>query len=70
MNEELVRRVVKYKLNAANNLIDKLPEDLQKDINSIRRVITECLNEIPSEPKEQSTEKKQSANQLNKINIE
>ena len=64
MNEERIRKLVIWKLDATDKLIDRLPARLSIEIKQFGRIILESMTERGLEKNEQS------ANQLNHIHIE
>ena len=64
MNEELIRNLVKWKLDATDKLIDRLPERLSMEIKQFGRIFLESVTERVQEKNEQPT------NPLNPVPIE
>ena len=64
MNEELIRKLVKWKLDATDKLIDRLPERLSMEIKQFGRIFLESVTERVQEKNEQPT------NPLNPVPIE
>lgn len=64
MDEELIRKLVKWKLDATDKLIDRLPARLSIEIKQFGRIFLESMTERAQEKNEQP------ANQLNHIQIE
>lgn len=70
MNEKLIKELIKYKLNAANSIIDHLPAEMSMKVNNLRRVILEGVSEGLVEMKEQASKKSKPGDKLDSINIE
>ena len=64
MNEELICKLVKWKLDATDKLIDRLPERLSMEIKQFGRIFLESVTERVQEKNEQPT------NPLNPVPIE
>lgn len=70
MNELLVKCLIKYKLNAAEIMVDRLPSEISKEIKVLGRVILESLNESSQEMKDQSDKKSKPSGKLSNVIIE
>jgi hypothetical protein len=70
MDEELINKLIKYKLNAAGKIVDRMPEKVSAEIKDFGRVILESVNENVREMKEQPSEKTKPSDKLNHVPIE
>jgi hypothetical protein len=70
MNEDFVKKVISYKLHAANALIDRLPSKASAELKDLGRIIAQSIDENMSETKEQATKKADSPNKPNSIPID
>ncbi len=58
MNEELLKKAIRFKLELADSMLDCLPPKMSSEIRSLRRTAAECLNDYekethsPASPKE------------------
>lgn len=68
MNEALIKRVIKLKLNAAETLANQLPREISKEFKDFSRIVLEAVNESYQEFKEKP--KSLNSNKLNNISIE
>ena len=57
MNETLVKNIVKYKLNAAEKLLDCLPSEISNSLKDLGRLMLKSINENSQELKEQPINK-------------
>jgi hypothetical protein len=70
MNELLVRNLIRYKLNAAEAIVERLPLEISKEIKALGRVILESLNEGSQEMKKQPDKETKPSNNLKNVIIE
>jgi hypothetical protein len=70
MNEILLKKIIKLKLNTAETVINQLPPEISKGFKEFGRIIFECVNEGFQETTENPSEKSKSSNKLNNISIE
>lgn len=70
MNEALIKKLIKYKLDAASTIIDHLPPDMSEEIRSMGRVILENLNESVRGINEQPSKKSKPLDKLSNVQIE
>ncbi|MDF2889930.1 MAG: hypothetical protein K0R80_297 [Clostridia bacterium] len=70
MNEEIIKNLVKYKLNLAEAILDSLPEKLSQDARKLGKLILDGVNESLQEMKEKPVEKSKSSDKLENITIE
>ncbi|MDF2531817.1 MAG: hypothetical protein K0Q65_1398 [Clostridia bacterium] len=70
MNEEIIKNLVKYKLNLAESMLDSLPEKLSQDARKLGKLILDGVNEGVQEMKEKPVEKSKSSDKLENITIE
>jgi hypothetical protein len=70
MDEELIRKLVKYKLNAAGTIVDRLPLKMSSELKDLGRVILESIDESAREIKERPGEKPKPSDHLDNVPIE
>jgi hypothetical protein len=70
MNELLVRNLIRYKLNAAEAIVERLPLEISEEIEALGRVILECLNEGSQEMKKQPDKKSKPLDNIKNVIIE
>jgi len=70
MNEELINKFVKYKINIAGKLVEHLPTKASAELKDLGRLIIESVNESVLEMKEQPTKKSTPSDKLNNVPIE
>jgi len=70
MDDELINRIVKLKLDVAKKLLDQMPEKMSSEIRNTGKEILKSINENVQETKEHPSEKSNSSNQLNHVTIE
>lgn len=70
MNEALIRELLKYKLNAADIIINSLPSKISGEIKNLGRVILESVNEGLNEMKEQPASEAKRSDKLDNVPIE
>ena len=70
MDDELINRIVKLKLDVAEKLLDQMPEQMSSEIRNTGKEILKSINENVQETKEHPSEKSKSSNQLNHVTIE
>lgn len=78
MNEMLIKKVIQYKLNLANTVVEMLPTTVADEVKNLRRLILESMNEAFQEKSEdegssttkKSTESIKSTGGINSISIE
>ncbi|QCX33124.1 hypothetical protein FDN13_05090 [Caloramator sp. E03] len=68
MNEKLIKKIIDYKLSAADTIINNLPSGVSKELRDLGRIILESLNENAQKIKEKPAGK--SKDKLNNITIE
>lgn len=78
MNEVLIKKVIQYKLNVINTVVELLPANVADEVKNIRAIILESVNEAFQEKSEaegstQKTQKTKSTHTsagINSISIE
>ncbi|MGE5630900.1 MAG: hypothetical protein ACM3TR_07360 [Caulobacteraceae bacterium] len=70
MNEALIKKVIKYKMDIAGEIVDCLPLKVSEEIKNLGRIVIEGLNESFQEMKEQPPKKSGKPDKLNKVTIE
>lgn len=70
MDDKLIKKLIKCKLNAAGAIIEHMPPELAKEIKNMGRAILEGLNESSLEMKEQGSGKTEPSNKLNNVPVE
>lgn len=70
MNELLVRNLIRYKLNAAEAIVERLPLEISEEIEALGRVFLESLNEGSQEMKKQPDKKSKPLDNLKNVIIE
>lgn len=70
MNELIMKKLIKYKLNAAEAIVEHLPLEISKEIKVLGRVILESLNESSQEMNKQADKKSKPSDNLNNVIIE
>jgi fumarate hydratase class II len=70
MNKELIRKLVKCKLNLANELLKHLPPEMSEEIKNIGEIILESLNDTSREIKDQYQQKSGHSTNLNSVPVE
>jgi hypothetical protein len=70
MDDELINRIVKLKLETAEKLLDRMPEKMSSEFRNMGRAILKSLNENSQEIKEHPPEKPKPSEQLNHVPIE
>jgi hypothetical protein len=70
MDEELINKLIKYKLNAVGKIVDRMPEKMSAEIKDFGRVILESVNENVREMKEQPSKETKPSDKLNHVPIE
>ncbi len=57
MNEKIIKKLIRYKMNTAAKILDHLPSSISEEIKDTGRIILESINENYQEMKEQPPEK-------------
>lgn len=70
MDEELINRIIKLKLDMTKKLIDQMPEKISSEIKDLGKTILKSINENIQEEMVQPCKKSKSADRLNHIKIE
>ena len=70
MNEELIKDIIKYKLTAANKILNHFPKKLSDNIKTAGRIILKEINESSQEIKDQPVNRSKSTDKVNNIDIE
>ncbi|MCQ1529039.1 MULTISPECIES: hypothetical protein [Lutispora] len=70
MNEALIKELIKYKLNAANAIVNSMPPKAAEEIRSFSRIIMEGIEEGCKAMNEKNTLNSKKSNKLDKIDIE
>lgn len=70
MNKTLIKEVIKYKLHAAELLVDCLPPETSKHIKNLSRLILDGANEHCQSGSNTSVTKTKSKEKLNSIMID
>ncbi|HWQ72878.1 MAG TPA: hypothetical protein VN370_11225 [Desulfitobacteriaceae bacterium] len=70
MDEEIIGRIIKLKLNMAEKLIGHLPEKAASQIKDLGKIILKSLNENVQDTKEHASEKSGALTHLNHVPIE
>ncbi|MBC7961167.1 MAG: hypothetical protein H7X94_15005 [Vallitaleaceae bacterium] len=70
MNEVLVKKIIKYKLDRANALMDLLPAKVSEEVKSFGKVLLETMNENFSEEARNQTKPDKSPEGLHNVTIE
>lgn len=70
MNEVLIKKVIAYKLNMANSILELLPEKVSKEVTTLRKVILESLNENFQEKTSAKDSSTKSTEGINSVTIE
>jgi hypothetical protein len=70
MNEVLIKELVKFKLNAADALLDSMPSKVSEEIRSFGKVILESVNESCKEMKEKPPSKAKPSSKIDNVVIE
>lgn len=70
MNEALIKKLIKHKLDLVNSIIDSLPEKISQDAKDLRKVILDSVNESFAEAEDQSAKKSKAENKLENVTIE
>lgn len=71
MNESLVNKLVKCKLEAVNAIVDSLPEPLSGELKSLQQVVFQSIREFEQEQGGQTEgEKSKEAPGLKSISVE
>ena len=70
MNKALIKGLIKYKLNAADTIVNSLPPKISEEIKNFSRVILESVNESCNEMKEQAASKAKRSDKVDNIPIE
>jgi hypothetical protein len=70
MNEELVKKIIQYKLQAASKIVNRLPADMSNEMKDLGRIILDSLNEGFQEIKKLPENKMKSKNVISNIRIE
>ena len=60
MDDELINRIVKLKLDVAEKLLDQMPEQMSSEIRNTGKEILKSINENVQETKEHPSEKSKS----------
>ncbi|MDD3705156.1 MAG: hypothetical protein PHC45_03700 [Clostridiaceae bacterium] len=60
MDEELIGKIIRIKLNMAEKLVERLPEKTSAQIKDLGKIILKSINDNVSSPKEHSVEKGES----------
>lgn len=69
MNEKLIKDLVKFKLNAADEILSHLPQKISNEVQDLARIILEGVNENLKTIDERH-KKTKSSSKLNDIPIE
>lgn len=70
MNEALIKKLIKYKLCAADAILGSMPPKVSDEIRSFGRVVLEGLNEGFSMVEEKAVLKSKGTGKLDNIPIE
>jgi len=70
MDERLIGRIISYKLNMAEKLLEHLPEKTSAQIKDMGKIILKSINENVQDTNEHSTEKSGPSTHLNQVPIE
>jgi hypothetical protein len=70
MDDELINRIVKLKLDTAEKLLDRMPEKMSSELRNMCREILKSVNENVPKTKEHPTENSKSSDHLNHVSIE
>ena len=70
MNETIIKEVIKFKLQAAETLVDCLPTKVSEEIKDLGRIILQSVNENMNLINENSSKKSKQSDKLNDIPIE
>lgn len=68
MNEDMIRKLVRFKLSALHAMIDSMPEDLAEEIRGLGKVVLESVNEFEAEA--ELERKSGGKDELNSVTIE
>ncbi|MDD2492221.1 MAG: hypothetical protein PHV12_08550 [Bacteroidales bacterium] len=69
MNEALIKELIKYKLNAANLIVNSLPHNVTEEIRGLGRIIIEGINEGCKDINQQNITNSKKSKNLNNITI-
>ena len=69
MDKALINKLVKYKINLANKLVEYLPSKAAEEVKNLGRSLIESAYESASEPQEQPAKKSNPSHKSNNIPI-
>jgi hypothetical protein len=70
MNEEFIKKAVRYKLDLASSVADRLPPKMNSELMELCGAVLESINEYTKETKSSETKKANPPDKLNKVSIE
>jgi hypothetical protein len=70
MHEELIKEAIRFKLHAAEKILDLLPDEAAKTVRTFGSLVYESVGEHMKNAEKEQKQNVKSAGQLNKVDIE